>query len=104
MQTSRGNKNTRKAQIGIFLLQKIITLTLKSFGKVIAQLRREKSWTQEFLSQQSKLSMGYISRVELGKQNISLESIRYIAQALDVPVSEIFKRAETLEKEEYSEH
>ena len=67
-----------------------------NFGKVIATLRREKKWTQEILATKTKMDKSYLGRLERGYKNISLKNIEKIAQALDVPISEICKKAELL--------
>ena len=36
----------------------------------------------------------YVSDVELGKRNLSLETIEKMAKALDIKISEIFKEIE----------
>lgn len=67
-----------------------------NFGKVIATLRKEKKWTQEILAIKAKINKSYLGGLERGHKNISLKSIEKIAQALDVPISEICKKAELL--------
>ena len=49
----------------------------------VKELRLNKSWTQELLAEFSNMSVRTIQRVEQGK-NISVETIKLIASALDV--------------------
>ncbi len=61
------------------------------FGKRVRELRLEKKFSQEDLAELSGLHRTYISSVELGKRNISLRNIELIAQALEVPLSDLFR-------------
>lgn len=64
------------------------------FGRTVRQLRQEKHISQEEFADMCGLHRTYISDVELGKRNISLENIMKIADSLDIHVSEIFLLAE----------
>ncbi len=63
----------------------------KFFGKKMKGIRNEKNISQEKLASKSGLHRTYISDVERGNRNISLENIEKIAKALDVPVIELFR-------------
>ena len=65
---------------------------LQKFGSVIRSLRKEKSWSQEFLAQQTKLHRNYIGEVERGERNISLKNIEKLAEAFQIPIHELFKK------------
>jgi len=54
----------------------------RQFGKRIKEFRLKKGISQEKLSELSGLHRTYISDVELGKRNISLENIQNISKAL----------------------
>jgi UDP-N-acetylglucosamine 1-carboxyvinyltransferase len=47
----------------------------------LRKLRREKKLSQEKLAQKMKVKREFISRIESGKQNITLETLLRIAQA-----------------------
>lgn len=64
------------------------------FGSRVRELRAERDVSQEHLAYITGLDRTYISGIERGKRNVSLENIVKIAGALDVPVSFLF-----LEKE-----
>ncbi len=63
----------------------------KQFGNKLKKIRKSKSITQEKLSEMSNMDRSYISDVERGVKNISLEKINKLATALEVPLSELFK-------------
>ena len=53
-------------------------------GDNIRGFRHKMEWTQEKLAVRTKLSNDYISRMELGKEGISIANLVKIAQALKV--------------------
>ena len=61
------------------------------YGSVIRNLRQNRGISQEELADLCGLHRTYISDVELGKRNVSLENIERIAKALNVSLTEIFK-------------
>ena len=65
---------------------------LLKYGQVVRKIRLEKGISQETLADLSGLHRTYMSDVELGKRNVSLENIDRIANALGVSISEIFKQ------------
>jgi transcriptional regulator with XRE-family HTH domain len=60
--------------------------TSKVFGKVVRELRLQKHWTQDELAAQLDVAAGWISMIENGKRNPTLETILRLANALDVRV------------------
>lgn len=67
----------------------------KHFGSVIRSLRKEKSWSQEVLAQETKLHRNYVGAVERGEKNISLKNIEKFAEIFEIPLSKIFQKIET---------
>jgi transcriptional regulator with XRE-family HTH domain len=63
----------------------------QEFGKRLNQIRKEKKISQERLAELSDLNRPYISAIEKGKRNVSLEVIEKLAQALEIEISEFFK-------------
>jgi transcriptional regulator with XRE-family HTH domain len=61
------------------------------FGKRIRFLRATRDITQEVLGDDCGLDQSYISGIERGKRNVSLNSIRLLALALGVTLSELFE-------------
>lgn len=68
----------------------------KSLGKVIQERRRQLTLTQEQLAGRSGLHRTYISDVERGERNLSLESIYNISKGISTPLSVLFAQAEHL--------
>jgi len=64
---------------------------LKRFGQRIRKLRRERGWSQEELAARCKLHRTYLGSVERGERNISVISLRRLARALRVSLSELFR-------------
>ncbi|HDR15286.1 MAG TPA: XRE family transcriptional regulator [Desulfobacteraceae bacterium] len=62
----------------------------RRFGNRIRELRLQKSLSQEKLAFLSGLHRTYISDVEIGKRNISLENISRLACALGISLTELF--------------
>ena len=57
----------------------------------IRELRKEKSISQEQLWFKSKLHRTYLSAIERGLKNVSVENIEKIALALWVEIKDLFK-------------
>lgn len=57
------------------------------FGKRLRALRRERSLSQEQLAELSGLDRTYISSAEIGKRNVTLQTINTLAEALGVDPS-----------------
>jgi transcriptional regulator with XRE-family HTH domain len=60
-------------------------------GQNVRRLRTDKKWTQEKLAIRSKLSPDYVNKLEMGRVNISLDSMDRLARALKLHVSELLK-------------
>lgn len=61
----------------------------KEFGKNLKKIRVEKKLTQEKLTELSGIDRVYISEIECGKKNISLEKIYALSIALDISLGEL---------------
>ena len=66
------------------------------FGKVVRELRQQKNISQEGLADLSGLHRTYVSDVERGHRNISLQNIEKIAVALQISTSKIFTEMERM--------
>lgn len=60
------------------------------FGRAVRKRRRELDLSQEELAERAGLHRNYISDIERGDRNPSLENIRKLAKALDMKVSALF--------------
>ncbi|MBN1492269.1 MAG: helix-turn-helix transcriptional regulator [Phycisphaerae bacterium] len=59
------------------------------FGRRLRAVRTEKGLSQEDLAHRSGLHRTYVSSVERGERNISLENIAKLAGALGVKLTEL---------------
>lgn len=64
------------------------------YGQAVRKVRLEQGISQEELADRCGLHRTYISDVELGKRNISLENIERIAISLNRTLSAFFKEVE----------
>lgn len=62
----------------------------RRFGKAIRQRRRGLDLSQEELAERAELHRTYISSIERGERNPSLENIEKLAKALDISISALF--------------
>ena len=70
---------------------------LIEFGHAIRRLRGKNGISQETFASMCDLHRTYISDVELGKRNVSLENIQKMAEALEISISELFLEVENHE-------
>lgn len=69
-----------------------MTLPLrKHFGQRIRELRTSKGMTQESFADYCGFARTYMSRIETGGANPSLDAIKVLADALDVTLSSLFE-------------
>jgi CheY-like chemotaxis protein/DNA-binding XRE family transcriptional regulator len=79
----------------IFLSRLIVQSDLKKgFGAELRRRRIESGISQERLAELADLHRTYISAVESGKRNLTLESIQRLAQALGATVGSFFASVE----------
>ena len=60
-------------------------------GKRIRQLRERQRLSQEDLAAASHLHRTYVGSVERGERNVALRNIQAIANALGIPLSDLFQ-------------
>lgn len=58
-------------------------------AKNLRLLRAERGWSQERLAAEAGLNRTYLSAVERSEQNISIDNLYRIAQALDVSAARL---------------
>ncbi|MGM0557240.1 MAG: helix-turn-helix domain-containing protein [Myxococcota bacterium] len=63
----------------------------QTVGHNIRRLRKSQELSQEQLSFQAGINRAYLSTVENGKRNISIENIFAVADALDVDPRELLR-------------
>ena len=64
------------------------------YGQAVRKIRLEQEISQEELADRCGLHRTYISDIELGKRNLSLENIERIAISLNKSLSEFFNEVE----------
>ena len=67
---------------------------MKTLGEVIRELRKARGWTQEELAHRVGSDAGNISRLERGIQGASESTLRAIAKAFDLRLSDLYGIAE----------
>ena len=63
---------------------------LQGIGRRIAELRRDRALTQENFAEALEVSVRYLQFCEAGDENLGVETMVKIANALKVPVIELF--------------
>jgi transcriptional regulator with XRE-family HTH domain len=61
------------------------------FGRNLRRVRRDKNLTQEELSHATGLMQSYVSEIEAGKRNVSIDAIEAIAKVLKVSLAQLFE-------------
>ena len=64
------------------------------FAVVVRQLREARGWSQERLANRAQLNRSYMGEIERATAMPSLATASKLAQALDVPLSELISRCE----------
>jgi transcriptional regulator with XRE-family HTH domain len=70
-----------------------------AFGDALRELRAERGMSQEAVALEAGLNRGYYSGIERGVRNVALANIVKIADALDIPASDVLARAETIQRQ-----
>lgn len=63
----------------------------KKFGEKIRSIRKKRGLSQEELSFRASLHRTYISDIERGSRNVSLENIEKIAKALGISTKDLLE-------------
>ncbi len=64
---------------------------MESIHKRIRESRLEKNMTLKELSEKTNLSVSFLSQVERGISSMTIVSLKNIAEALDVPMKDLFE-------------
>lgn len=75
---------------------KYVTL-MKAFGKAVRHYRNKLGFSQESLADRAQLDRSYMSQIERGIKNATLNSICRISQALEVKPSVLLEMTEQLD-------
>lgn len=71
----------------------------ENFGKIIQRLRKRYGISQEALALSAKIDRRYMSDIENGKRNISIEIVDRLANFFHVPLYEMFDLTLSADKE-----
>lgn len=69
----------------------------KNFGLVLQQIRKQRNMSQEQLALAADIDRRYMSDIENGKRNISLDIVSRIAECLEMEVWKLFQMTETID-------
>ena len=75
-------------------MQKIETI----FGSVIRSFREKQGISQEAFAEKAGIHRTYVSAIELGKVQVSIVIAQKLADALNLPLSKIWKELEAIKK------
>lgn len=64
---------------------------LKTLGKRIRQLRKERRLSQDRLALECDLTQTYLSQVERGERNVSVLTLQVLARAMDITLAQMFE-------------
>ena len=70
--------------------------THEKFGLAVATLRKEKGYSQERFALEANIARKYMSDIENGKRNVSLDVIYRIDETLGICVSKLFLKVEAM--------
>jgi len=71
---------------------------LMCIGEAIRQVRKQKGMTIEDFAGESDINAKYISRIENGKRNITLNTLLKICEGLDIKPSKLHEMAEEIQR------
>lgn len=66
----------------------------REMGMLIRKLRKEHALSQDVLSGLAGIGRSHLAMIESGRKNASVETLWRIADALDMRMSDLFKRYE----------
>ena len=73
--------------------------TKELLGLKIKEVRKQKKLTQETLAEMLDLDVGYISKLEVGRNFPTIGTLEKIAKALDVELYELFRYTNIKDKD-----
>jgi len=63
----------------------------KRFGETVRELRMQKGWSQDVFADRSGIHRADVGAIERGERNITLRTMRIIADTLGVKVADLLK-------------
>lgn len=65
-----------------------------AIGTAVRDLRKERGFSQEGFAVHADIDRSYYGAIERGEYNVTVDTLATIAAGLELPVSELFKRAD----------
>lgn len=62
----------------------------KRFGAKVAYVRKQKKLSQMKLAEIVDMNFNYIGQIERGEANVTIKTMRILANALDIELKELF--------------
>ncbi len=66
-------------------------LDRRQVGRRIRDARQDRGWTQAVLAEHARLSATYLSHLEHGRKQVSLEALVQIATAMDLSLNQLLE-------------
>ena len=66
----------------------------EDLGRTISRLRKEKGYSQEAFANEAGIDRRYMSDIENGKRNISIDILDRVCNKLGIKISEFFVEVE----------
>jgi transcriptional regulator with XRE-family HTH domain len=66
----------------------------RRFGELVRRLRQERGYSQEEFSFRARLHQTYVSSVERGERNVTIQTADRIARALGTTLADLFTELE----------
>ena len=62
----------------------------KKFGAKLAYIRKSKKFSQKKLAEIVDMNFNYIGQIERGEANVTIHTMKVLADALDIEMKELF--------------
>lgn len=76
--------------------------TAEKIGAAIVQLRKEHGISQEELALNASIGRRYMSDIENGKRNLSLDILERLAKYFKISLSQLFAKAEAIDSKKHT--
>jgi ribosome-binding protein aMBF1 (putative translation factor) len=63
----------------------------RKLGAKVRALRKSRGWSQDVLADRSGLHRAHVGEIERGESNVTLQTLKIIADTLDVTMSELLR-------------
>jgi len=71
----------------------------ETFGRLIADRRHVKGWTQTYLARVLGIDRSYLARLEAGERGASAQTLESLSRALDLDLGHLTRLAARFERE-----